>query len=916
MHAPRGLPRLAPLLRCLLAAGVSVGVVRAADYGRALDAKSLDQPTLDAEGFGDKKSLKREDDGLRVTLAQGAEETGWKTPQQLRFGGDFTVTAEVVLTGMPKPAIADGVAVGLAIGFQSTDQPDATFLRVVEPDGSAVYRALEKSAGGGMDPMQQQMMMMQQRVMMMNNMGVVVMGGGNPNAAKPGPPPRKTFPAAGDSFRLVLRREGQVVRFLVADDRSAEPRYLAQATLQPQDVMGVKLFAANRSGAGPVDVVFKSLTVRADRVTGLGTAVRTVFDRVVHGEPTAIEDGKLVVGGPPAAGGSPTPTMGAAPSSVPPEMAAAMAAARARVAPAGVVMAAPAGGAVVAAIRVAPAPAAGVVMQAPANVAPPPAQPAQPQGTATAGPGELPADVFAPATPAEPAKPKAVIPLDELEGIRFERDAAAFAARFVGQPNVDVTQGAPVPGKGDEPAKQAAPDDVAAPPPGTVAVKPPPKVEAKKNGIRDIQIALSGLRPAKIQQIQINCQTDQGQTSWQLEGAGGWPLVLRRSGTDPTADAFLEPPPADCHQKQFMVNVTYEDGQSAATNFQADGHSDAKLAFDENSPAAATPDAWVFLDGGDRLFGKLEGVADDVLKLATPWKQTLAVPLSRIAGVHVVLEDRKETPDSFDRRLKARGTEDLLLARAKNGEIVPISGILEGVDGGRLSFTYQGRSRSLPVGQVEGIVLADRPSASDDGVLATFLLLGDVAVTGRWKAIEGADWKLETPWGQEVKLPAAEIREVRLRGGKLTYLSDLEPSKVEEASFFGRLVPWRRDASLSGGKLKMDGRAHDRGIAVHSRCVLTYELGGGYDTFEALVGFDDEARGRGRVDFRVLADDEEIHAAPDMRGDAPPVPLKLKVAGASRLKIVVDFGAGQDVGDRVILADARLFRADATEPSR
>ena len=37
------------------------------DYSRPLDAKKLDQTTLDVEGFGDKKSLQREDDGLRVT---------------------------------------------------------------------------------------------------------------------------------------------------------------------------------------------------------------------------------------------------------------------------------------------------------------------------------------------------------------------------------------------------------------------------------------------------------------------------------------------------------------------------------------------------------------------------------------------------------------------------------------------------------------------------------------------------------------------------------------------------------------------------------------------------------------------------------------------------------------------------------
>ncbi len=86
-------------------------------------------------------------------------------------------------------------------------------------------------------------------------------------------------------------------------------------------------------------------------------------------------------------------------------------------------------------------------------------------------------------------------------------------------------------------------------------------------------------------------------------------------------------------------------------------------------------------------------------------------------------------------------------------------------------------------------------------------------------------WKVETAWGQELKLPAAEIQEVRFGGGKMIYLSDLVPSKVEETPFFGHRLPWRRNVNLLGEPLRMNGKAYDRGVAVHSRCILTYDLG-------------------------------------------------------------------------------------------
>ena len=142
----------------------------------------------------------------------------------------------------------------------------------------------------------------------------------------------------------------------------------------------------------------------------------------------------------------------------------------------------------------------------------------------------------------------------------------------------------------------------------------------------------------------------------------------------------------------------------------------------------------------------------------------------------------------------------------------------------------------------------------------------------------------------------------------MTYLSDLEPSRVEETPYFGRRSPWRKDVNLVGEPLKMAGRTYDRGLAVHSRSALTYDLSGQYAQFQVLVGFDESAKKLGRVDCRIFADDKELYANSDLRADAPPISLVLPVAGAERLKLVVDFGPDQDTGDRVIWANARLFR--------
>jgi hypothetical protein len=58
----------------------------------------------------------------------------------------------------------------------------------------------------------------------------------------------------------------------------------------------------------------------------------------------------------------------------------------------------------------------------------------------------------------------------------------------------------------------------------------------------------------------------------------------------------------------------------------------------------------------------------------------------------------------------------------------------------------------------------------------------------------------------------------------------------------------------------------------------------------------------------VVVDGKELYANRDFRAEAEPQDLDLAVAGAKQLTLEVDFGDNEDVGDRVIWADARLFR--------
>ena len=775
------------LLLVALVAGVN-------EYPRRLDIRSLDQASFDAETYGVKKALVREGDGLRITLEPGADETGWKTPAALKIGGDFTITANVVIRKLPKPAQEDGAAVGMAIAQGDLDHPDLTLMRLKEPGGADVYRAVDR---GG------------------NHPGPAVEPGGLPfmmpaqgqPGAKPVKPPRRVFPAAGDAVRLEFQREKDVVRFQVLDATMDRPRYLGQITLGTNDISAVKLFVSNRNGAEPLDVLWRDVTIRADRLGGLGTTVRTVFDTIVYADPTAIENGLLILGGPPRTPSPTAPASGPAPASAAPGRLGS---------------------------RLRPCSCSCFCFCIWSRREPKPREPKKSE------------------------QPRARIPLDEVESVRFER-TDVLTARFLGQKNVDLTRPAPSVKKDESSRKvetdKASPRDGAlAPPPGTTVTKVA-RFPAEKNGIRDVGLALSGLRTAKVKQVTVNCPTEPKPTAWRLDTVDShdWPLVLWRAGEEPWAEIYLEPPPGDSFQKDYQINVVYDDGQNGNVTAKADEHTDSHRAVDPRDPAVPRPGATVHLTGEEKLFGTLEEIGPEALRLTCPWRdqRALVIPLERVVGVQLRPPDRKESPESFARRLKSRGGEDVLLARTKDGEVLAIQGVIEGTEGDRLLFHFQDRTRTVALGQVEGWVMAARPEPRPlDGLRARVSLFGGLVLSSVWKDLDNETWTLEAPWGQELKVPAALVHGVRFQRGAMTYLCDLDPSRVEETPFFSHRFPWRRDVGLLGEPLRMAGQTYEHGVAVHSRCRLTYDLNGDYDRFEALLGFDDAA-GRGRVDCRV-----------------------------------------------------------------
>jgi hypothetical protein len=342
----------------------------------------------------------------------------------------------------------------------------------------------------------------------------------------------------------------------------------------------------------------------------------------------------------------------------------------------------------------------------------------------------------------------------------------------------------------------------------------------------------------------------------------------------------------------------------------AKGDDDKGKSEDDKDAKKARAPWQARLAGGDQVSGELLGWDDKALRLKTLYGE-LSIPVKQLREVwHGSVEEIEKARAAARSAGNANATEDVAFAR-KDDQVIPVNGLVRGATSDALNFRFHDEDKQIKFEKLVGVSLAVAEDAAPDDSLQQSLVFGsgDV-VSGQWTALENGSVTLKTPWGEALKVPVKSFDRIRTKNGRLVYLSDLTPATVEQTPYFDRMLSFRADKSLTGGTLKLADGDHAKGLSVHSRTVLRYDIGRKYERFRAKLGFQQPEGKGGRVAVRVLGDNDKVlHEVADARGDQPPADVDLNVSGVSRLTLEVDFGADQDVGDRFVWADARLLGA-------
>jgi hypothetical protein len=330
------------------------------------------------------------------------------------------------------------------------------------------------------------------------------------------------------------------------------------------------------------------------------------------------------------------------------------------------------------------------------------------------------------------------------------------------------------------------------------------------------------------------------------------------------------------------------------------------------APGVVAPGIWrMKLMNGDVMHGTVAAWADQHVVVRPDVIPDAEVGISASALDWVWHGDPADQAKAEAMNI-ARGDQDTAFVR-KDGDIVAVRGTAAGIDGDELLFSYEGQDRKINLEKIIGIVFGQpggqHGAKADESFHQVFRFLDGERISGRWIELANKVCTVKTDAEKPARFGLSSLAGIDLVNGRITYLSDLTPSKVEQTPFFDEIIPYKTDAALDGGPLKLGDAVYDKGIAVHARCILEYDMGGRFDRFRTKMGFEPGAGALGDARVSVLGDGRVLYEDKEAKGTDQPVAIDVDASGVTHLTLEVDFGEGQDVGDRVVWADARAVKA-------
>lgn len=348
-----------------------------------------------------------------------------------------------------------------------------------------------------------------------------------------------------------------------------------------------------------------------------------------------------------------------------------------------------------------------------------------------------------------------------------------------------------------------------------------------------------------------------------------------------------------------------------------------ELTREGATPPTLPATGLVLLRSGQSLRANLVGARRDGQTLSLvlsvpPARGEVVVPLRAVRAVRIA-ETPRPDGDGFDAASRDGVAQDRLFAYPRSNpndrlvrRTVEVRSFQNDADAGlSVVVAIDGREPPpLPIKNLYGLVFGQGAAPDPQpGARVTAHVSSGLSFTGALVALDPAADRcvLRLDEGAELDLPWQHVQRLSVRSDRLVYLSDLEPTAVEQTPALSRKWEWLRDRAPLGDGIQLPGAKYRRGLVLVPRTKLTFDVGARFDWFEAQVGIDERAAAQADAIVRVRGDGKILFEAEHVRRGAV-LPVKVAVQGVRQLVLETDFGESLDVGDHCAFADARVRR--------
>lgn len=324
-------------------------------------------------------------------------------------------------------------------------------------------------------------------------------------------------------------------------------------------------------------------------------------------------------------------------------------------------------------------------------------------------------------------------------------------------------------------------------------------------------------------------------------------------------------------------------------------------------PAALTerPPMELHLADGSRL--QLTQLTSDgqTLQIDAPGTGPLVIPRSaatslRLGAQVTALESAWQDLQKKERR------QDLLVIR-KGDALDFVEGAVGEITAASVSLVLDGEPVTVPRTRVYGVLCRPPTTFKRPAGFIELTSSDRLAVSGATS--DSDQWKLTLASGAEVSVAMSSVKLLDFSSQRLTWLSALEARDIKhEFVFIDRAKAMEHDRDVWNRPLRLGNRTFSRGVCIRSKTSLRYRLNGDYSRLQALMGI--QQGYAGDVKVTLTLDGRKLLEQNVTAMDPEPHRIDLDLTGGLVLDVLVDYGPVEnDIGDHLILADARLLKA-------